>query len=93
MIGIQMGDENHECSCSTNCFGQIHYLVINRNKGSQSLRFSEQFRVFTSKPLAIQHAKSIGYEDSFIPVSDHPGIASLWKAGDVDVMVIPLRGE
>lgn len=88
-----MGDESHECNCHHSCFGDIHYLVINRNKGSQALRFSEQYRVFTSKTAAIQHAKSIGYEETFIPVSDHPGMASLWKAGDVDVMVIPLKGE
>lgn len=88
-----MKNENHECDCYHSCFDKIHYLVINRNKGSQALRFSEQFRVFTLKSLAIQHAKSIGYEESFIPISDHPGMASLWKAGDVDVMVIPLKGE
>ena len=69
---------------------ETQYLVINKNKDADMLPFSKQFVLFQKKDSAIRYAKCLGYEENFMGVSNTPGMASVWVAGDVNVMILPI---
>ena len=77
----------------TKFMNETYYLVINKNDESQYLPYDKQFQLFTTKEAALIHAKSIGYEENFIGVSDKPGVVSVWMAGDVNVMILPIKNR
>lgn len=69
----------------------MHYLVVDNHR-SKLLSFAEQYRLFTSKDAALEHATNCGFEDDFgIGVSDQSGRATQYKCGDVDVTILPLE--
>ena len=70
-----------------------HYLIINNDR-SKILSYSEQDRLFTSKEAAIVYAESCGFEDDFgMGVTDKIGRGTIFKCGDVDVLIIPILPE
>jgi hypothetical protein len=70
----------------------MHYLVVNNNKNGL-YSFAEQFQIFEDREDAIRHFVEIGgEEDSWgMGLSKKVGVASIQKAGLIDVMFMPIE--
>ena len=66
----------------------MFWIVINNTKGSL-LRHDEKYRLFDDKDKAVKYAESLGYVSDFFGISDKPGMASVYMAGGVDILILP----
>jgi hypothetical protein len=73
----------------------MKYLVVDNSKGlNQPLSYKEQYKLFLDKEKAVEYAKSIGYEDPFgMGVGDKIGVGSIYKGGDIDVLILPIEDD
>lgn len=70
----------------------IHYLVVNNNKNGL-YSYAEQYQIFAKREDAISHFVTIGGEEHLlgIDLSTKVGVASIQKAGLIDVMFMPIK--
>jgi hypothetical protein len=70
----------------------MHYLVVNNNKNGL-YSFAEQYQIFEKREDAIRHFVEIGGEEECwgMGLSEKVGVASIQKAGLIDVMFMPIE--
>lgn len=65
------------------------YLVINKCEDKRCMTpYKDLYKIFIDKNKAIEHAKSIGYEDGFLGFDDTIGMINFFQAGDTNVMIL-----
>jgi hypothetical protein len=70
----------------------IAYLVINKPKDNIFLPFAEQYKVFENRESALAWAVACGMRDDYgMGVTDKVGVMTVYKAGAVDVALMPLE--
>lgn len=73
----------------------MKYLVVDNNTGlRQAHSHKDKYKLFLNKEKALEHAESIGYEDPFgLGVKDKLGVGSMYKCGDIDVLILPIEDD
>lgn len=67
----------------------MKYLLVNNN---DVLPYKERFKLFSSKDRALGEFESLGGELIF-GLSDKIGKASVYRCGDIYLMIIPIEEQ